>query len=177
GDVDFTQFNLKVEHTIKLLRNSSTAFLLQGGIVGGNAPLTHLYNATPNYSLRNPWRKRINFSGTNAFETMTFNEFISERYISLQGRHNFQRFKIGAKFRPRLSLISRFAIGTIDEPQNHIGVNFRKMNEGYLESGFVLNHLFKGFGLSSFYRYGPYSNEKFSDNLAVKLTYVLSLGF
>lgn len=177
GSFDFTQFNLKVEHTIKLLHNSSTSFLLQGGIVGGNAPLTHLYNATPNYSLQNPWRKRINFSGTNAFETMTFNEFISERYVSLQARHNFHRFKISNKFRPRLSLISRFAIGTIDEPQNHQGVSFKKMNKGYLESGFVLNHLYKGFGLSSFYRYGAYSNEKFSDNLAVKLTYVLSLGF
>ena len=176
GDVDFTQFNFKIEHVIKLLRNSSTSFLLQGGIVGGNAPLTHLYNATPNYSLRNPWRKRINFSGTNAFETMTFNEFISERYVSLQGRHNFQRFRISQKFRPRLSLISRFAIGTIDEPQNH-SISIKKMNEGYLESGFVLNHLFKGFGISSFYRFGAYSNDKFSDNLAVKLTYILSLGF
>ena len=176
GDVDFTQFNFKIEHVIKLLRNSSTSFLLQGGIVGGNAPLTHLYNATPNYSLRNPWRKRINFSGTNAFETMTFNEFISERYVSLQGRHNFQRFRISEKFKPRLSLISRFAIGTIDNPQNH-SIPIKKMNKGYLESGFVLNHLFKGFGISSFYRYGAYSNDKFSDNLAVKLTYVLSLGF
>jgi hypothetical protein len=76
-----------------------------------------------------------------------------------------------------LSLISRFAIGTIDQPEIHQGVTFKKMNKGYLESGFVLNHLFKGFGISSFYRYGAYSNEKFSDNLAVKLTYVLSLGF
>ncbi len=176
GDADFTQLNFKLEHVIKLLRNSSTSFLLQGGIVGGNAPLTHLYNATPNYSLRNPWRKRINFSGTHAFETMTFNEFISERYISLHARHNFKRFRISQKFRPRLSLISRFAIGTIDEPQNH-SIPIKKMNDGYLESGFVLNHLFKGFGVSSFYRYGAYSNEKFSDNLAVKLTYVLSLGF
>ncbi|NNC70671.1 MAG: carboxypeptidase-like regulatory domain-containing protein [Flavobacteriaceae bacterium] len=177
GDVDFTQFNIKVLHTIKLFNTNSTSFLLQGGIVGGSAPLTHLYNATPNYSLRNPWRKRINFSGTDAFETMTFNEFISERYVSLQGRHNFQRFRIGSSFRPRLSLISRFAIGTIDEPENHQGVTFKKMNNGYFESGFVLNHLFRGFGISSFYRYGAYSNEKFSDNLAVKLTYVLSLGF
>ena len=177
GDVDFTQFNLKVEHTIKLLRNSSTAFLLHAGVVGGNAPLTHLYNTTPNYSLRNPWIKRVNFSGTNAFETMTFNEFISERYVSFQARHNFSRFIVGDKFKPRLSLISRFALGTIDEPENHFGVNFKKMNKGYLESGFVLNHIFKGFGISSFYRYGAYSNDRFSDNLAIKITYVLSLGF
>jgi hypothetical protein len=177
GDFDFTQVNFKLEHTIKTLRNSSTSFLAQGGFVSGDAPLSHLYNATPNYSLENPWRKRINFSGTNAFETMSFNEFISDKYVMLQARHNFKRFSISQKFKPKLSLISRFAIGDIENPNYHQGVNFKKMNKGYLESGFVINHLFKGFGISSFYRYGAYSNPKFSDNLAVKITYVLSLGF
>lgn len=177
GDFDFTQLNFKFEHTIKTLSNSSTSFLIQGGFIYGNAPLSHLYNATPNYSLKTPWRKRINFSGTNAFETMTFNEFISDKYVMIQGRQNFNRFKISSKLRPALSLISRFAIGDIENPNYHQGVSFKKMNKGYLESGFVLNHLVKGFGISSFYRYGAYSNPKFSDNLAVKLTYVLSLGF
>ena len=177
GDFDFTQISFKLEHTLKALKNSSTSFLIQGGYTVNEAPLSHLYNATPNYSLKTPWRKRINFSGTNAFETMSFNEFISDRYVMLQARHNFERFKIGGKFKPRLSLISRFAIGDIDNPNFHQGVSFQKMNKGYLESGFVLNHLFKGFGISSFYRYGAYSNPKFTDNLAVKLTYVLSLGF
>ena len=177
GNFSFNQFNLKFEHQIKFLNKSSTSFLVQGGYISGDAPLTHLYNATPNYSFNNPWRKRINFAGTNTFETMAFNEFISDRYISFQVRYNFNRFEISKKFRPRLSFISRYAIGTIDNSNQHIGVSFKKMNEGYLESGFVLNHLFRGFGLSSFYRYGAYSNPKFSDNLAVKLTYVLSLGF
>ena len=177
GDFNFTQINFKLEYTLKTIQNGSTSFLVQGGYINGDVPLSHLYNATPNYSLANPWRKRINFSGTDAFETMSFNEFISDRYVSLQARHNFERFKISTKFRPRLSLISRFAIGNIDNPTFHQGVSFSKMNKGYLESGFVLNHLFKGFGISSFYRYGAYNNPKFSDNLAVKLTYVLSLGF
>ena len=108
---------------------------------------------------------------------MAFNEFISDRYVSIQGRYNFSRFEIAKKFRPNLSLISRFAIGSIESASEHYGVSFKKMNKGYMESGIVLNHLFKGFGVSSFYRHGQYSNAKFSDNLAVKLTYVLSLGF
>ena len=177
GDFNFTQFNFKIEHTIEAIAKSSTSFLIQGGYVDGDAPLTHLYNAVPNYSLKNPWRKRINFSGTNAFETMAFNEFISDKYISFQIRQNFKRFKISSNFRPGLSLISRFAIGDIENEEQHIGATFKKMNKGYIESGFVLNHLFKGFGVSSFYRHGAYQNPNFSDNLAVKLTYVLSLGF
>ena len=177
GDFNFTQVNFKFEHTVKAIKNSSTSFLIQGGMMSGDAPLSHLYNATPNYALKNPWRKRINFSGTNAFETMSFNEFISDKYVMVQARHNFDRFRISRKFKPRLSLISRFAIGDIQNPDFHQNVSFKKMNKGYLESGFVLNHLFKDFGISSFYRYGAYSNAKFSDNLAIKLTYVLSLGF
>ena len=177
GNLEFNQLKLKYEHDIKFLNKSSTSFLIQGGYTFGDAPLTHLYNATPNYSFANPWRKRINFSGTNAFETMAFNEFISDRYVSIQGRYNFSRFEIAKKFRPSLSLISRFAIGSIESASEHYGVSFKKMNKGYMESGIVLNHLFKGFGVSSFYRHGQYSNAKFSDNLAVKLTYVLSLGF
>ncbi len=176
GDFSFTQTRFKLEHEINLINKSSTHFLIQGGYTFGDAPLTHLYNAVPNYSFISPWRRRINFSGTNAFETMGFNEFISDRYISFQARQNFTRFRIGS-FKPRLSIITRYAIGTIDKPNQHIGVTFKKMNRGYLESGFVLNHLFRGFGISSFYRYGVYSMPEFYDNLAVKLTYVLSLGF
>ena len=103
--------------------------------------------------------------------------FISDKYVMIQARHNFKRFSFSQKFKPKLSLISRFAIGDIENPNYHFGVNFKKMNKGYLESGFVINHLVKGFGISSFYRYGAYNNPKFSDNLAIKLTYVLSLGF
>ena len=177
GDFDFTQLNFRAEHTVKAFNKSSTSFLIQGGIVTGNVPISHLYNGFPNYTFKEPWVKRVNFSGTNAFETMRFNEFLSDRYISIQARHNFDRFKISPKFGPALSLITRFAIGTIENPERQKGFSFNKMNKGYFESGFVVNYLFRGFGLGTFYRYGTYSNSSFSDNLAVKLTYVLSLGF
>lgn len=177
NDFDFTKVNFKIEYRVKTLKNTSTTFLAQGGIVFGNAPLTHLYNATANYRLRNPWITRVNFIGANSFETMTYNEFISDRYIMFQARHNFRSFKITKKIQPNISFISRFAIGSIDNSQNHQGVAFKKMNKGYLESGFQLNDIYGGLGLGTFYRHGGYKNDKFSDNLALKLTYVLSLGF
>lgn len=177
SDFDFTKVNFKMEYRVKTLKNSSTTFLAQGGMVFGNAPLTHLYNASANYRLRNPWITRVNFAGANSFETMTYNEFISNRYIMLQARHNFRSFKITKKIQPNISLVTRFAIGTIDKPQNHQEVSFKKMNKGYLESGFQLNDIYGGLGLGTFYRHGSYKNNKFSDNLALKLTYVLSLGF
>ncbi len=175
GDFSFSQFNIKVEQQFKFVNKSSIVFLLEGGLTFGSAPLSHLYNARPNYSYRNPWLKRFNFSGNNAFETMAFNEFISDRFFSLHGRYNLKPIELSQRFKPKISFITRYAFGTIDKPQHHIGLSFRKMNQGYFESGMVFNGLFKGFGLASFYRYGAYQNDRFSDNLAVKLTYVLNI--
>ncbi len=173
GDFDFTQISSKINYQLKTIKSGSTQLLMQIGYIYGEAPLSHLYNHTPNHSLADPWRRRINLSGTNAFETMLFNEFLSDKFISFQARQNFEKFRIGKKFKPKLSFITRFAFGDIKNPTNHQGVVFKRMNKGYFESGIVLNQLFKGFGLATFYRYGAYQFPKFQDNLAVKITFVL----
>ena len=43
SDFDFTQVNFKAKHKIKRVRKATTDFLLQGGIVFGDAPISHLY--------------------------------------------------------------------------------------------------------------------------------------
>jgi hypothetical protein len=178
GDFNFTQFNFKISHKIKALSKSTTSFLLQGGLIFGDAPISHLYNAFPNSTNNNQWQKRINLSGINAFETMVFNEFISDKYVSFQVRQSFNRLKITKKFRPQINMVSRFAIGTIDNPQFQRGFDFKKMEKGYFESGLEVNNfLLKGFGLSFFYRYGAYHNQKFEDNIAIKLNYHFGLNF
>ena len=108
---------------------------------------------------------------------MGYNEFISDRYISIHIKQDFEPFKIGAKFKPQLSIATRAAIGNINNAEYHNGLDFKTMENGYIESGFELNSLFKGLGFSAFYRYGTYSNPEWSDNLALKLTYKLRLGF
>jgi hypothetical protein len=178
SDFDFTQVNFKIDHKIKRVNRATTDFLLQGGIVFGEAPISHLYNATPNYTYKSPWLKRVTFAGKNSFETMGYNEFISDKYAMLQVKHRFyKRLKISKKIKPQITLVSRAAIGDIENPINHNGFSFRKMNKGYFESGFELNQIYKGLGFSTYYRYGPYENPEWSDNLAIKLTYRLSLGF
>ncbi len=175
GDFSFTQLNFKLNHEIKTIKSGSTQFLIKAGHTSGEAPFSHLYNHIPNSTLSNPWRTRINLSGTNAFETMLFNEFISDKYASIQVRQNFEKFRIGKKFKPKLSFITRYAIGTINNPINHQGVSFKTLKKGYVESGLVLNQLLYGLGISSFYRYGPYQFSKFEDNISLKITYVIGL--
>jgi hypothetical protein len=54
------------------------------------------------------------------------------------------------------------------------GLDYKTLNEGYFESGIELNQIFKGLGLTAFYRYGPNQLSQFEDNIAVKLSYTLS---
>ena len=48
------------------------------------------------------------------------------------------------------------------------------MEKGYYESGILINNIlnlgFYSFGVGAFYRYGPYSLDKISDNFAWKFT-------
>ncbi|AMC11632.1 hypothetical protein Lupro_10300 [Lutibacter profundi] len=177
SNFDFTQINLRILHKIKRLRKATTNILIEGGIVFGEAPISHLYNSTPNYTFKNPWRKRITLAGKNSFETMGYNEFISDKFVSIHLKHLLKPLKISSKFKPQFTLVTRVAIGDIEKPLQHYGLIFKKLNKGYIESGLELNELFKGFGLSAFYRYGYYKNPEWSDNLALKLTYKLRLGF
>jgi hypothetical protein len=50
------------------------------------------------------------------------------------------------------------------------------MEKGFYESGFELQNIFKGFGLSTYYRYGPYQLSTFDQNIAIKLSFTLNLG-
>jgi hypothetical protein len=177
GDFDFTQINLRMLHKIKRLRKATTKILVEGGIVFGDSPVSHLYNSTPNYTYKNPWIRRVTFAGKNSFETMGYNEFISDRFAAIHVKHELKRFKISNKFKPQITFITRAAIGDIDNPSYHHGFVFKNLKKGYIESGIEFNSLLKGFGLSTFYRYGAYSNPEWSDNLSLKLTYNIRLGF
>jgi hypothetical protein len=149
----------------------------EGGIVLGDAPISHLYNATPNASFTNPWAKRIGFAGKNSFETMGYNEFISDRFAAIHLKHELKPFNLGSKFKPQLIFTTSAAIGDIDNPAYHNGLAFKSLKNGYLESGLELKSIFKGFGLGTFYRYGANSNADWSDNLAVKINYKFRLRF
>jgi len=177
SNFNFTQINLRILHKIKRLRKATTNILIEGGAVFGEAPISHLYNSTPNYTFKNPWRKRITLAGKNSFETMGYNEFISDKFVSIHLKHILKPLKISSKFKPQFTLVTRATIGDINKPLQQSGLIFKKLNKGYIESGLELNELFKGFGLSAFYRYGYYKNPEWSDNLALKLTYKLRLGF
>lgn len=177
NDFDFAKIDFRTEYEKKYMNGQKTHLLLEAGYVHGDVPLTHLYNTSPNNLTKDRLIQRITIAGKNAFETMYFNEFFSSKYAMFQFKHAFKRLKIVKKVRPEFVLVSRMAYGDLDKPHQHAGFNYKTLEDGYFESGVEINQIYSAFGLVAFYRYGPNMLPRLEDNLAVKLSFVLNLGF
>lgn len=177
NDFEFSKFDFKIVHEIPYLSGQNTSFYFMGGIAIGNVPLTHLYSIVPNNLNKETILKRITFAGKNSFETMYFNEFFSSKYFSFQTRHTFNKVKLAYKIKPQISIVSRFAFGSMEHPENHLNFNYKTLERGFFESGVEFNQIYKGIGLTGFFRYGPYAFSKIEDNISLKISYVLNLGF
>ena len=177
NDFDFGKIDTRIEYEKKYLNGQKSAILVQAGYAFGTLPLTHLYNTSPNNLTKDKLLQRITIAGKNSFETMYFNEFFSSEFVMLQIKHGFKRLEFFKKIKPSLVLVTRMAWGNLEYRERHIGIEYKTLNEGYFESGIELNQIFKGFGLTGFYRYGPNQLPRFEDNLAVKLSFVFDFGF
>jgi hypothetical protein len=176
NDFDFSKIDFRTEYEKKYLNGQKTNLLFEAGYAFGDVPLTHLYNTSPNNITKETVMQRITFSGKNSFETMFFNEFFSSEYAYFQFKHGFSRVTLFKKIKPSLVLVSRMAWGNLKKPEQHVGIDYKTLDKGYFESGIELNQIFKGLGLSGFYRYGPNQLPKFEDNIAIKISFTLNLG-
>lgn len=176
SDFEFGKIDCRVEYEKKYVNGQKSSFLFQGGMAFGDVPLTHLYNNSPNNLDKEALLQRLTVAGKNSFETMRFNEFFSSRYIMFHFKHGFKRVELFNKIKPTLVLVSRMAWGEMDKPEQHVGLFYKTLNEGYFESGIELNQIFKGLGLAGFYRYGPNQLSRFEDNIAIKISFNLDLG-
>jgi hypothetical protein len=177
NDFEFSKIDARIDYEKKHLNGQKSAVLIQAGYVFGDLPLTHLYNTSPNNLTKDNLLQRITIAGKNSFETMYFNEFFSSEFVMLQFKHGFKRVELFNKVKPSLVLVTRMAWGNMKNPEDHIGIEYKTLNEGFFESGIELNQIYKGFGLTGFYRYGPNQLPRFEDNIAIKLSFVLDLGF
>lgn len=176
NDFSFGKFDFRTEYEQKYFDGQKTAVLFQAGYAWGDAPLTHLYNTSPNSLTKDNLFARITLAGKNSFETMYFNEFFSSEFAMLQVKHTLKRMAWARKIRPSLVLVTRMAWGDMFKREQHVGINFKTLHEGYFESGVECNQIFKGFGLSGFYRYGPNGLPKFTDNISLKLSFIFNIG-
>lgn len=175
GDFNFTKVGAKVFYKLDRLNKTATEILIEGNVGFGDLPITHLFHAYPNAPTKETILQRFSVAGVNSFETMFFSEFFSDRLFTAQLKHRLAPFDLGKRFKPELVFITRFAIGDIRNPEDHLDINFGSLNKGFTESGFEINKLFWGFGTSLTYRYGGYHLPNFEDNIAFKFTFNLKL--
>lgn len=176
NDFVFTKIDFKTFYELPYLSGQKSSVVFQGGITFGDVPITHLYSIAPNNINKDAILKRITFAGKNSFETMYYNEFFSDKYVSLQLKHTFNRINLGYKINPEFTVATRMAWGSIANAQNHIGPAFKSLEKGFIESGIEANKIFKGLGVTAFFRYGPNQLPRFDDNLSIKISYFIDLG-
>ncbi len=108
---------------------------------------------------------------------MYFNEFFSDKYLYLHLKHQFPKLEISRQIKPVFSLVSRYGIGELKHKERHVGFEFKTLEQGFYESGFEMNQIYKGIGFTAFYRYGPNQLPTIEDNIALKLSIQINLGF
>ncbi|UKM65330.2 hypothetical protein GSB9_01894 [Flavobacteriaceae bacterium GSB9] len=175
SNFNFSKFDFRTFYKFGIEDDHFSEITLVSGIANGNTPLTHLYHAYPNNINKETILQRFSVAGLNSFETMYFNEFFSDKFATLQFKHYLKPFHISERFKPQLVLITRYAIGHMKNPERHQNISFNSLKKGYTESGFELNKLLFGFGVSFTYRYGAYHLPQIDDNVAFKFTFNVSL--
>lgn len=175
SDFNYTKVSAKTTYAIETGTKSSTEFTVEGHYSAGTVPLTHLFHAYPNAPNKAEIMQRFSVAGTNSFETMYFNEFFSDQLLIGQVKHRLAPFNIFSFLKPEMVLISKAAWGGLKNTQQHQNIAFDTLEKGYFESGFELNKLLFGFGISASYRYGAYHLPNFEDNVALKFTFYLEL--
>ena len=176
SDFNFSKLDFRVIQQFNYANESNTQIVLTSGLTNGDAPITHLYHAYPNNVNKETILQRFSVAGINSFETMYFNEFFSDKFTTLQIKHSLKPFNISPWFQPQVVLITRYAVGEMNNIDRHQNITFNTLEKGFSESGFEINKLFFGFGLSFAYRYGTYHLPEFSDNFAFKFTFNINLN-
>ncbi|WP_394759087.1 DUF5686 family protein, partial [Flavobacterium sp.] len=177
NDFSFGKIDFRFDYQKKFNSNHKLLFLFEGGYASGDIPITHVYNHSPNNLNKDKIIQRITFAGKDSFETMYFNEFFSSRYVFFQLEHEFPKFEISKRIKPVFSVVTKYGLGSLENANQHLNINYKTLEKGFLESGFELNQIYRGLGLVAFYRYGPNQLPSFEDNIAIKLSIKIDLGF
>jgi hypothetical protein len=185
GNVDFWNTEFKFQHQWSSGNSLNQFHLSAHGIWGNKVPISYLNTGYGvNIGQRNELDFALSFPGY--LQTMFIYEFLSDRSMHASYTHLtgplFHKKVGGSSFAPQLKFHQSFAIGTLTNPEFYDFVAFKTMEKGYLESGIEINNIFKqksglqyqGWGLGAFYRYGPYANPTFNENLTITLSITTS---
>ena len=142
--------------------------VLQAGFASASCPVMETFDILGTY-------EPIGLYSPGSFSTMRLDEFFCDRFAALYLSHNFSGmlWKTESEwFKPELTVATNIAWGEMKRAENQPYKNFRTMEKGYFESGFIVKGLLNlplvKVGAGVFYRYGPYAFDNVWDNFAWK---------
>jgi hypothetical protein len=173
GAFNYQKLEIKIEKSFYTNYIGKTTITVNGGYADENLPYTILFAARAGYN-------DAYIDIQNTFNTMRYNEFAMNRYVSLMFRHSFGSLLFRAKhFNPEVVVLTNALLGSLDHIENHRNIYLKSPDKTYFESGLCINNLLKGsftsFGLGTYFRYGAYQLDKAAANWAIKWTMTLPL--
>ncbi|MCK4663123.1 MAG: hypothetical protein KAT68_09680 [Bacteroidales bacterium] len=174
SEFDFNRIELRIEESFLTKNFGETKFRLDAGYIDKPLPYSLLFTGEGCYD------KNLPVLLKNYFQTITPNEFLSDRYVNFHFSHNFSSLLFKPKkFSPHITLHQNIGFGKLSNPYKHKLIEFKTKEKGFYESGIQFDNIIKlnylniayiGVGAGVYYRYGPYAYEKTENNLAIKFS-------
>ncbi|MGB0521957.1 MAG: DUF5686 family protein [Flammeovirgaceae bacterium] len=173
GEFDYTKWDFKLQKTTRTVALGTSYIQVRAGWINGRVPYQRLYRGLGSF-------RRISTIARNSFETMGYNEFISDRYVAIFYSHNLGDIYIRRlRKQPSLVVSQNMGWGSLRNPGRHGGnqERIRTMEKGYFETGAFMNNILvlSGFGINVglgagiYLRYGPYQLPVGKDNRVFKI--------
>jgi hypothetical protein len=177
GEYDYWKYDAKFEFRKRIIGFGTSFVQVVGGLAVGNLPYPALYVGRGSF-------RNLSVVIHNSFETMRYNEFVSNRYMALHYSHIFGRLHLKDKrFQPEFEMVHSIGFGALANASSQKEISFKTMEKGYFESGVFANNIITirlpglkiGLGAGIFARYGAYQLPTVADNLVYKLSVNFSL--
>jgi len=175
---EYNKIETTIDYTAYNGRIGQSNFRLATGFVDRSLPYGLLFTGEGSKDKNSP------LLVNNSFQTMSPNEFLSDKYVNLFYSHNFGSLLFATKkFKPQFVIVQNSGWGSLENASYH-ELDFKQKDKIYLESGLIINNVIRlnyvnmfyvGFGVGGFYRYGYYGSDNFNNNFALKLSISISL--
>ena len=174
GHFEYTKMEAAVSDEFQSKKLGKTKIRVVGGMAEGSVPAFNLYTGHGSYG------SPFNIYSENSFSTMRVSEFLADRFVSVYLNQDFKSLLFREDgFSPHIMWLNNLGWGWLENPSRHEGMDTQSFGKGYFETGLIIDDILGtslfnyGFGL--FYRYGPYAFDKFSDNLAYRISISFNL--
>ncbi|MFZ4400628.1 MAG: DUF5686 family protein [Bacteroidales bacterium] len=173
GEYNYRKIEMKIEKNFYTNYVGKTTLIAFSGYADNNLPFSILFAGRAAYN-------DAYIDIPNAFNTMHYNEFATNRYASLHFRHSFGSLLFRRNnFNPEVVILTNVMIGSLDNSMSHRNITLKAPDKGYFESGICINNLlksgFSSFGIGAYLRFGPYRFDNNADNWALKWTMTIPI--